>query len=247
MGGKMLQMTEEKEQKRQDKYNKLVFATEYPEKERIEAALKHAHEIRQFEIRLYWQRSLFFWGFIIAFLTAFALLLNSLNDESARNSDSVIIIAIILLSSIGFFTSFAWKYMETGSKTWQQNWEKHIDFLENTITGKLHKVNIGKPLEFFSVSRIHRTFISSMVLFWCFLFLLSIYSAVVFCVIDMMIAIVFCTIFFIISIFLEQMWVGTYGEWRTGFGGESITGDKLTLRHRESPEVDFVEKPYPNR
>ena len=34
-------------------YFKLVFGTCYPEKERIAAALKEAHEIRQFEIRLY--------------------------------------------------------------------------------------------------------------------------------------------------------------------------------------------------
>ena len=37
-------------------YFQAIFDTEYPERERIEAALDRAHEIRQFEISLYWQK-----------------------------------------------------------------------------------------------------------------------------------------------------------------------------------------------
>ncbi len=256
---------EKTEQEKQDTYNKLVFGTVLPQKEKIVAALNRAHEIRQFEIRLYWQRSFFFWGFIFAFLTAFALVLDS------ERIDEIKPIAAVFLSCMGWFTTFAWLHIEIGSKTWQANWEKHIDFLENNITGKLHKVNIGKPLEFFSVSEIHRTFIYSMIWFWRGLLFLSVSYTVIFfadCIkkylsIIMMTSVntVFSNLTIISIIVLIHLWIlylkrewlgpkGTWqeGEWRTNFvtepPEEPIDGDKLTLRHRESPDVHFVHKPY---
>ncbi len=169
MGDKMAE--EEIEQGKQNKYNEIVFGESFSKngedlsekKEKmIQAALDQAHEIRKFEIELYWKRSLFFWGFILTFLTAFALISDFKNDNLTNNSTSIV---MVLLSGIGFFTTFSWHFIEVGSKTWQANWEKHIDFLENQITGKLYKTTIGKPSEFFSVSKIHSTFISSMVFF----------------------------------------------------------------------------------
>lgn len=126
-------------------YFKLVFGTCYPEKERIAAALKEAHEIRQFEIRLYWQRNLFFWGFILTFFASFVALLTNENQKD-------FIWALLGIALIGLFTSIAWFYIEKGSGTWQKNWELHIDFLEDHITGKLHKTMLGgrRPVFFSS-------------------------------------------------------------------------------------------------
>ncbi len=194
MGDGMAKMIEEG---KQNEYYEIVFGKNFPksdevlsekEEKMIQAALDRAHEIRKFEIELYWKRSLFFWGFMTTFLAIFALFFNSHNENSAntiamffksKNDNFASAIAMILSSCMGLFTSFAWRYIEIGSKTWQANWEKHIDFLENPITGKLHKVNIGKPLEFFSVSGIHSTFICSMIWFWFGLFLLSICPIVI--------------------------------------------------------------------
>ncbi|MGB1182502.1 MAG: hypothetical protein ACPG4I_03720 [Candidatus Puniceispirillaceae bacterium] len=66
-------VTELFENQKQKKYFKAVFGDENPKnnKKKIEAALHRAHEVRQFEICLYWQRSLFFWGFILALFGAF--------------------------------------------------------------------------------------------------------------------------------------------------------------------------------
>ena len=66
----------------QKAYFKEVFGTEYPERERIEAALDRAHEIRQFEIRLYWQRSLFFWGFLVVLFTGLFFLIGTKQEFS---------------------------------------------------------------------------------------------------------------------------------------------------------------------
>ena len=257
----------------QNKYNERMFGIKTKTFEKVKLALKYAHEIRQFEIRLYWHRSFFFWGFIIAFLTAFTLVFDYKSDDQIKT------IAAILLSSMGLFTTFAWRYIEIGSKTWQANWEKHIDFLENEITGQLHKVNIGKPLKFFSVSSIHETFICSMIFFWLVIFLLSIYPIVILLINYMEVddnikeclmtlkthldmykypyfkssIIVLLLIFWLIFRYFSRKWLGPKGTWqkgtwRTNFGteppAEPIDGNKLTLRYRESPDVHFVTDPY---
>lgn len=153
-------MTEQEKYFLQEKYFKKVFGTIRPSKEKVEKALNRAHEVRQFEIRLYWQRSLFFWGFILTFFTAFAALFDM---EKREFTEAGILVG---LSVLGLFTSVAWHHIETGSKTWQKNWEYHIDFLEGNVTGHLHKTIIGKPCDFWSLANIHKSFILAVALGW---------------------------------------------------------------------------------
>ena len=141
--------------------NKLIDAES--DRKRVKAALKLAHEIRQFEISLYWQRSLFFWGFILAFFTGLGLIL------AAEKQTELIKLMSIGIALLGFFTTCAWYYVEKGSKAWQENWELHIDCLEDDITGKLHKTTLwldGKKYNFFSASKITRTVIIAFGIFW---------------------------------------------------------------------------------
>ena len=75
------------------------------------------------------------------------------------------------IAALGFFTTCAWYYIEKGSKAWQHNWELHIDFLEDDITGKLHKTTLcldDKKDNFFSVSKITQTVIVAFGIFWFF-------------------------------------------------------------------------------
>ena len=128
----------------------------------IKEALDRAHEIRQFEIQLYWHRSLFFWGFILVLFTGLGLIL------AAENQTALIKFAAIGIAALGFFTTFAWYYVEKGSKAWMANWELHIDFLEDNITGKLYKtvLCLDEKDDFFSVSKITQTVIIAFGLFW---------------------------------------------------------------------------------
>lgn len=40
--------------------------------------------------------------------------------------------------------SFAWFCVNRGSKYWQENWEKHVDLLEDKVTGPLYKVVLSR-------------------------------------------------------------------------------------------------------
>jgi hypothetical protein len=114
----------------QDQYNK-VFGIEPEQQEIRKCALDSALDIRKFEITLYWTRATYFWTFIGAALAGYGAV--QLADRSVRGDLS------LYLSCVGFLFSFAWYCVNRGSKQWQENWENHVDLLENDITGPLYK------------------------------------------------------------------------------------------------------------
>ncbi len=198
------------ESEKQIEYFEEVFGTISPCPEKIEKALKYAHEIRQFEIRLYWQRSLFFWGFIVVLLSGFFLLLSKWGEllmTDSATQDVLVIKAIFFgITIVGFLITYAWLFIERGSSAWQENWENHIDYLEDDITGRLHKTVIGSPNNFFSLKKIHRTVIGIICFSW---FFLGISSFWIFTTLND-VYIHALLIFLIVSfpIFIEMQWRG---------------------------------------
>lgn len=99
-------------------------------------ALKQALDIRKFEIELYWKRATYFWTFIGASLAGFIAIQAS---DFANKQDLAIILA-----SLGLVFSFAWFCANRGSKFWQENWEKHVDQLEDKVNGPLYKIILAR-------------------------------------------------------------------------------------------------------
>ncbi len=105
-----------------------------------EEALKQALDIRKFEIGLYWQRAAYFWALIaVAFAGYFAIL-------SAEHLADKEYLAYIV-GCIGLIFTWAWFLVNRGSKYWQENWENHVDLLEDEITGPLYKTVLARPPE----------------------------------------------------------------------------------------------------
>jgi hypothetical protein len=103
-----------------------------------EKALEHALDIRKFEIGLYWQRAAYFWALIAAaFAGYFAIL-------SADHLDDKEYLAYIV-GCIGSLFNWAWFLVNRGSKYWQENWENHVDMLEDAVTGPLYKTVLHRP------------------------------------------------------------------------------------------------------
>ena len=97
-------------------------------------AFELAEEIRRFEIELYWKRATYFWTFIGATFAGYLAVNAADNDVLA-----------LLLSGIGLIFSIAWWLANRGSKFWQENWENHVDNLENSSVGPLYKVVLARP------------------------------------------------------------------------------------------------------
>lgn len=137
-------------------------------------ALAYAIDIRKFEIELYWKRATYFWTFIAAAFAGYALTHKTIDHDPWLS---------ILFSALGLVFSFAWYSVNRGSKFWQSNWERHVDYLEDMTLGPLYKVAIvtkdnlgGNPITSpgqFSVSKINQilsVFVSAV---WFLLFLRS--------------------------------------------------------------------------
>ncbi len=117
-------------------------------KEKIEKAYEAAWSAKNFEIENYWRRATYFWAFQVAAYAAYFGVFNS----SFYSDNTEILYCVIC---IGFVTAFAWSLINNGSKSWQRNWENHVDMLEDEVTGPLYKTVSVKDT--FSVSKINET------------------------------------------------------------------------------------------
>ncbi len=157
-------------------YFNLVFGTARPSKERLKAALNRAHELRQFEIRLYWQRNLMIWGFMFALFTGYIILFSATNDNInayVGQDNPKMQSMLFAISGLGSLTFIAWLIFESVARSWLKNWEYHIDYLEYSISENLHKTIIGKRATFYSVSNILRTVAISTGIIWILLLVFS--------------------------------------------------------------------------
>lgn len=116
-----------------DDYKKVFSGNGTSDTKTIEA-FKFALDTRKFEIELYWKRTTYFWAFIAATFTGFGLV--SWDRYFLTDTEKLI---QFFLACFGFLLSFAWFFANKGSKQWQENWEYHVDNLENEVTGPLYK------------------------------------------------------------------------------------------------------------
>ena len=100
-------------------------------------ALAYAIDIRKFEIELYWKRATYFWTLIAAAFAGYALTYKTASDHEPWLS--------LLFSALGLVISFAWYLVNRGSKFWQNNWERHVDLLEDLTIGPLYKIVATSP------------------------------------------------------------------------------------------------------
>ncbi len=122
----------------EDKYKQSFGLGIPPDKKKAKKALDLALDIRKFEIGLYWHRAAYFWALIAgAFAGYFAIL-------SAQNLDDKAFLAYIV-SCIGIVFAWAWYLVNCGSKFWQENWENHVDMLEDETVGPLYKTILHRP------------------------------------------------------------------------------------------------------
>ena len=122
----------------QQEYNE-KFTTD---KEVLSNAFAQASNIRKFEIELYWKRATYFWALIaVAFAGYFAIL-----AADKDNMENKFFLSLVV-ACIGLVFTFAWYLANRGNKYWQENWEAHLDLLEDKVTGPLYKTHLTEHQE----------------------------------------------------------------------------------------------------
>lgn len=139
----------------------------------LKAALARAHELRKFEIENYWKRANYFWAFQLA---AFALLgLVWKAPEAMKSLDRLVLLVPAGLGAIS--AQVGWMTAK-GSKFWQENWEAHVDMLEQEVEGRMTQVIMSKTGPQYSVSAANQNFMLLLWVCWAAAFLAISFPAV---------------------------------------------------------------------
>jgi hypothetical protein len=151
---------------------KSLFGIDHPPNYGLnKRALKKAWEARNFEIDKFWQRSAYLWGFIALIFTGYFIVVTG---ESSEKAERMYLDLYLIL--LGLIFSVAWFLVIRGSRQWQENWEKHIDWLEDAITGPLYKTMWYTGKKSYSVSRISSMLAWVVIITWGFLLLQYLYT-----------------------------------------------------------------------
>jgi formylglycine-generating enzyme required for sulfatase activity len=107
-----------------DKDSPLNCKDNSPEKNSVNNIVKAfdiAVQTREFETKLYWTRSNYFWVFVSAIAVAW---------HHTKDNSLFINFSVMLL---GFIVSFVWFCASKGNKYWQNNWEANIYYLSRIL------------------------------------------------------------------------------------------------------------------
>lgn len=110
----------------------------------VAGALERAHDLRKFEIDLYWKRSTNFWTFISIVLGAYGYVLFNVIGNGKLGKEQAYQFILLALPAFGAILSYAWVRVNDGGKFWQQNWEIQVDVLEDEVNGPLVKTIFAK-------------------------------------------------------------------------------------------------------
>ena len=142
--------------------------TSTDETSKRKAALDRAWSNRDFEIDKYWSRATYFWAFIAATFAGYIAVSSGAMDAGLKRHLG------FMINCMGIIFSTAWVMVNAGSKQWQENWEKHIDMLEDEVTGPIYKTVLdGRS---YSVSKINKTVSIFVLIIWILLALRGLYT-----------------------------------------------------------------------
>lgn len=170
-------------------------------RKRAKKAFELAHDIRKFEISLFWKRGTYFWAFILGIYTVHFFLLSTFIKTEHHGKETAILYLtcmplyakwiLFLTAFLGFFFCLSWVLINKGSKFWQKNWEAHLDMLEDEFSGKLYKVVLDTTdrnefnegifnLQAYDYSVTKVTMMGSIVLMCASVLVLAMHTALVF-------------------------------------------------------------------
>lgn len=129
--------------------------------DKIKNAFEKSHDIRKFEIGLYWQRSGYILGFLSVLAAAIAYCFSVyVNDSTTEITKFTIVLTILFLAVIGITLCGFWRRVIKASKYWQESWEYNIDMLEPFVSGNLHKIHFFRTDQDYNRFSIHNIVLS---------------------------------------------------------------------------------------
>jgi len=132
------------------------------------SALDRAHELRKFEIENYWRRATYFWAFQIVAFTLFGLVWQEIEPNGSISRT-----ALLVPTALGTISAWVGWLTAKGSKFWQENWEAHVDMLEEEAEGRLTQIILSRTGPQFSVSKLNLNFMRLLTIGWLVTFIVT--------------------------------------------------------------------------
>lgn len=137
---------------------------------KLKEAYDKSHDIRKFEIELYWKRTTYVWTLIAALITVCGVLMAgyfrlTLNKET---KDALLwIVAVIAIFGL-FITIISSRILQSG-EYWQKNWEYHVNLLEPIFSGKLYGTLLNKSQQRYSIAKLNQFLYVLVLVAWLLL------------------------------------------------------------------------------
>ena len=115
---------------------------------KLKEAYDKAHDIRKFEIELYWKRTTYVWTLIAALITVCGVLLSSyFRLNLPDDTQNPLLVVVGLVSIFGLIITIISERILKSGEYWQKNWEYHVNFLEPLFSGKLYGTLLNSKRE----------------------------------------------------------------------------------------------------
>lgn len=135
--------------------------------DKLREAYNKSHDIRKFEIELYWKRATYFWTLTAALITFLGLTVTAYLGKSNIVDPTKILSIGLAITTLGLLLTIITFFMSQAGKYWQTNWENHINNLEFLFSGNLHKTHIkNKKNGMFSISKLNESTQFIFIVFW---------------------------------------------------------------------------------
>lgn len=142
-------------------------------KRKTKALLEVAENNRRFELDLYWRRAAYFWAFqAVAFAGLGFLMKEAQADRATLN-----VVLLAVFAALGSVTSFIGFLTALGSKFWQENWEAHVDLLEDALQQSVYRTIILRAGVQYSVSKANQALLIILGVGWVLTLVFALFPA----------------------------------------------------------------------
>ncbi|MFX2638640.1 hypothetical protein [Enterobacter hormaechei] len=115
-----------------------------------------AHDIRKFEIELYWKRTAYVWTLIASLITVTGVLLAAYYRLPTDSGGSNALLGLVAsVAILGVLITIISSKIIRGGEYWQKNWEYHVSLLEPLFSGRIYSTLVNKKLKRHSISKLN--------------------------------------------------------------------------------------------
>ena len=126
--------------------------------DKLKESYDKAHDIRKFEIDLYWKRTTYVWTLISALIAICGALLAAnyrVSPSPTENKSLLVLVGVIAIIGV-FITIISSRILKSG-EYWQKNWEYHVNMLEPLFSGRLYATLLSTNKVRYSITTLNHS------------------------------------------------------------------------------------------